>query len=81
MKIGIDGGIGRWLPWRAHRRSVDLVQVREELAQRGVPVNHLTDPDLEKLIQDGREALATAHVRGSDTTGAFVVVVRQQENF
>ena len=81
MRLGVEGPLARWLPWRGHRRASELIQVREELAQRGVPVGHLSDSDLEQLIRDGREALATAHVRGSDTTGAFVVVVRKQQNF
>lgn len=81
MRIVMEDALGRLLPWRARRRTTELVQVREELAQRGVTVNHLSDADLEQLIRDGRQVLDTAHVRGSDTTGAFVVVVRRQGNF
>jgi hypothetical protein len=72
---------GRVWPWSRHRRSVELVQLRSDLAGRGVPVGDLSDSDLEQLVRDGRQVLATAHVRGSDTTGAFVVAVRKQQKF
>ena len=68
-------------PWRARRRRVDLVRLRSDLAGRGVPVGDLSDADLERLISEGRQVLATAHVRGSDATGAFVVAVRKQQKF
>lgn len=55
--------------------------MRSELAGRGVPVTDLSDADLEQLVREGRQVLATAHVRGSDVTGAFVVAVRKQQKF
>jgi hypothetical protein len=66
---------------RRGRRSSELIQIRTELAQRGVPVANLSDADLESLIRDGRQVLQTAHVRGSDATGAFVVAIRKQQKF
>jgi hypothetical protein len=39
----------------------------------------LSDDALEALVADGRRVLETAGMHGGDTTGAFVVVVRDRE--
>lgn len=76
----VVGIIQRWQSWRhARQHERDLVRIRTQLAQRGVPVSHLSDSSLEALIADGRRVLDTAGMHGGDTTGAFVVVVRDRE--
>lgn len=76
----VVGIIQRWQSWRRDRqRERDLVRIRTQLAQRGVPVSHLSDDALEALVADGRRVLETAGMHGGDTTGAFVVVVRDRE--
>jgi hypothetical protein len=60
---------------------VDFGRLRSDLAGRGVPVADLSDADLEQLVSEGRQVLATANVKGSDVTGAFVVAVRKQQKF
>ncbi len=64
---------------KARRRSDELATVRVELQRRGVKVDQLSDPDIEAAITNGRRVLGSASVRGSDVTGAFVVLVRTQE--
>ncbi|CCF82779.1 hypothetical protein NITHO_1560007 [Nitrolancea hollandica Lb] len=77
----VAGIFQKWQSWRRDRqRERDLVRIRTQLAQRGVPVSHLSDDALEALIADGRRVLDSAGIHGGDTTGAFVVVVRDREN-
>ena len=64
---------------RTRRRSDELANIRVELQRRGVKVDQITDPELEAAISDGQRVLGSASVRGSDVTGAFVVLVRHQE--
>ena len=64
---------------RSVRRSEEIASIRTELRRRGVRVDQLTDPEIEAAISDGRRVLGSASVRGSDVTGAFVVLVRHQE--
>ncbi len=74
------GIVQKWQAWRRHRqRERDLDRIRTQLAQRGIPVNHLSDDALEALIADGRRVLETAGMYGGDATGAFVVAVRDRE--
>lgn len=74
------GFFQKWQTWRRDRqRERDLVRIRTQLAQRGVPVSHLSDDALEELIANGQRVLETARIHGGDTTGAFVVVVRDRE--
>ncbi len=75
--VGIIQKLRTWK--RDRQRESDLVRIRTQLAQRGVPVSHLSDDALETLIADGRRVLETAGMHGGDTTGAFVVVVRDRE--
>lgn len=42
-------------------------------------VDRLSDPEIEAAISSGQRMLGSASVRGSDVTGAFVVLVRSQE--
>ncbi|MGA7669513.1 MAG: hypothetical protein WBW04_03780 [Nitrolancea sp.] len=65
---------------KSRRRSDELATVRVELQRRGVKVDQLSDPEIEAAISSGRRVLGSASVRGSDVTGAFVVLVRSQEN-
>jgi hypothetical protein len=62
-----------------HRRHGKLANVRQELQRRGVATERITDGELEAAITDGQRVLGSASVRGSDVTGAFVVLVRSQE--
>lgn len=71
--------IAAMLSLGARRRSSRLADIRTELQRRGVRVDQITDPELEAAITDGRRVLGSASVRGSDVTGAFVVLVRNQE--
>ncbi len=64
---------------RSSRRSEQIANIRVELQRRGVRVDELSDPEIEAAISDGRRVLGSASVRGSDVTGAFVVLVRNQE--
>ncbi len=64
---------------RSRRRTDELANIRIELQRRGVRVDQLSDPDIEAAISNGRRVLGSASVRGSDVTGAFVVLVRDQE--
>ena len=64
---------------KTRRRSDEIATVRIELQRRGVKVDQLSDPDIEAAITDGQRVLGSASVRGSDVTGAFVVLVRSQE--
>ncbi len=64
---------------KSRRRTDELANVRVELQRRGVKVEQLSDPDIEAAITSGRHVLGSASVRGSDVTGAFVVLVRSQE--
>jgi len=73
------GRIAAKLQTRGRRRSSQLAGIRTELQRRGVRVDQLSDPELETAITDGRRALGSASCRGSDVTGAFVVLVRSQE--
>jgi len=78
--VSITGIIQSWKARRRERqRERDLNRVRAQLARRGVGVNHLTNEDLEAIIANGRQVLDSAHIPGGDTTGAFVVVVRDRE--
>jgi hypothetical protein len=61
------------------RRHGKLVSVRQELQRRGVATERISDGELEAAITDGQRVLGSASVRGSDVTGAFVVLVRSQE--
>lgn len=61
------------------RRREELASVRQELQRRGVATERISDGELEAAISDGRRVLGSASVRGSDVTGAFVVLVRSQE--
>jgi hypothetical protein len=61
------------------RRSGKLASVRQELQRRGVATERISDGELEAAISDGQRVLGSASVRGSDVTGAFVVLVRSQE--
>jgi hypothetical protein len=79
--VSITDIIRGWKTRRRERqRERDLNRVRAQLERRGVSVNHLTDEDLEAVIANGRQVLDNAHIPGGDTTGAFVVVVRDREN-
>jgi hypothetical protein len=71
----LAGKFGR----RGRRRAEELASVRLELQRRGVRVDQLSDPEIEAAISNGRQVLGSASVRGSDVTGAFVVLVRSQE--
>ncbi len=64
---------------KSRRRTNELANVRVELQRRGVKVEQLSDPEIEAAITSGRRVLGSASVRGSDVTGAFVVLVRSQE--
>ncbi len=61
------------------RRHGKLSNIRQELQRRGVATERITDGELEAAITDGQRVLGSASVRGSDVTGAFVVLVRSQE--
>ena len=61
------------------RRREELASVRQELQRRGVATERISDGELEAAISDGQRVLGSASVRGSDVTGAFVVLVRSQE--
>jgi len=63
----------------SRRRHGKLVSVRQELQRRGVATERISDGELEAAITDGQRVLGSASVRGSDVTGAFVVLVRSQE--
>ncbi len=71
--------IARRLQSSDRRRTEELANIRMELRRRGVRVDKITDPELEEAITDGQRVLGSASVRGSDVTGAFVVLVRSQE--
>lgn len=64
---------------KGRRRSERLASIRNELQRRGVKVDELSDSEIEAAIASGRRVLGSASVRGSDVTGAFVVLVRTQE--
>ncbi|HEX3722541.1 MAG TPA: hypothetical protein VHV31_07105 [Nitrolancea sp.] len=64
---------------RRARRSGELANIRQELSRRGVAIDRISDGELEEAITDGQRVLGSASVRGSDVTGAFVVLVRSQE--
>jgi hypothetical protein len=63
----------------SRRRNGKLASVRQELQRRGVATERISDGELEAAISDGQRVLGSASVRGSDVTGAFVVLVRSQE--
>ena len=65
---------------RQARRTGELATIRRELERRGVAIDRISDGELEEAISDGQRVLGSASVRGSDVTGAFVVLVRSQEN-
>ena len=60
-------------------RTGELANIRQELQRRGVAIDRISDGELEAAISDGQRVLGSASVRGSDVTGAFVVLVRSQE--
>ena len=64
---------------RQARRTGELANIRQELQRRGVVIERISDGELEAAISDGQRVLGSASVRGSDVTGAFVVLVRSQE--
>ena len=64
---------------RRARRTGELATIRKELQRRGVAIDRISDGELEEAISNGQRVLGSASVRGSDVTGAFVVLVRSQE--
>lgn len=73
------GWLTRW--HRARRRMRILPCMCAELNRRGLNVEALHDHELEAANQAGCAALASAGVRESEVTAAFVVLVQQREQF